>query len=84
MIMESAATKPGKKKGIEKYEVDSAVETLLRAEEIKQNKPLMVEVHKAMAKKKKAFTSIASLKAKRDEMFAPKDSEDAADEDSEG
>jgi hypothetical protein len=74
-MVESQPVKPeGKKKKYEEYEVDSAVETLIRAEEIKHNPPLMALVQKKIAKKKRAISSIDDLKTARDESF--KDDED--------
>ena len=57
----------GKKKGIDKWEVDSAVESLLRAEEIKANKPLMKEVMKKLDGKKTAISSLQELRSVADE-----------------
>jgi hypothetical protein len=61
--------KQGKKKTtFEKYEVEDAVSTLLRAQEIQANKPLMAEVHKKLEGKRKAITSIQGLKERRTEL----------------
>ncbi len=46
----------------EKYEIENAVNTLLRAEEIKNDKRLMPHVHKHIQKKKAAISSLAELK----------------------
>lgn len=59
---------PTKAPGFEKYEVEDAVSTLLRAEEIRQNKPLMKEVAKKLEGKKKAITSIQGLKDRSREL----------------
>ena len=80
MKTSEAMNKPEKKNGFEKYEIEGACDTLLRAEEIKQNPKLMAEVLKQMGKKKKAYDSIASLKAKRDEMFTQKPDQDEDEE----
>lgn len=71
MMMEEPS-KPGKKKKIEDYEVDSAVDCLIRAEEIKENEELMKLVNKKIAKKKSAINSIADLK----EAYAESEEED--------
>ena len=52
----------GKKK-IESYEVDNAVDCLLRAEEVKRNKPLMKLVLKKLDDKKSAITSLQELRS---------------------
>lgn len=50
-------------KGPDKYEIEEAARTLLRAEEIKANKELMPHVHKHLSKQKKAIiSSIDELK----------------------
>ncbi len=53
---------PDKKKGYDKYELDNAVETLQRAEEIKADKKLMKALGPHLAKKVKAITSVAQLR----------------------
>lgn len=56
---------PKEKKGPDKWEIEDAAKTLLRAEEIKANKELMPHVHKHLTKQKKAIiTSIDELRAK--------------------
>jgi hypothetical protein len=50
-------------KKYDKWEVDCAVNDLLRAEEIKANPELMKLVLEKMADKKKAISSIAELRA---------------------
>lgn len=67
--MKPEATMPMGAKKIEDYEVDSACDTLMRAEEIKHNEELMKLVRKKLAKKQKAINSIADLKAAREEML---------------
>ena len=68
-------SQPTKKK-IEDYEVDNAVDTLLRAEEIKRNEPLMELVSKKIQIKKKAINSIAELRAIKNEMKDSKENDD--------
>lgn len=54
----------GEKKGPpDKYEIESAADTLLRAEQIKADKKLMPHVHKHLQEKKKAvIRSLEDLK----------------------
>ena len=47
----------------EEYEVKDAADTLMKAEDIKNNKHLMKHVHKHLKKKQKQITSIAQLRA---------------------
>lgn len=47
---------------IQDYEVDNAVETLLRAEEIKKNKPLMDKVAVKLKVKHQAISSLRELR----------------------
>lgn len=44
------------------WEIESWADTLLKAEEIKQDKKKMEKVAKLLKKKKKAITSISDLK----------------------
>ncbi len=55
-------SKPPKKDSFDKYEVDSACDTLLRAEEIKKNKALFAACQKKLAGKIEAIKSIADLR----------------------
>lgn len=59
---------PEKKNGFDDYEVKDALETLMRAKEIENNKPLMKEVHKLALKKEGAIRSIQDLKDRAEEM----------------
>lgn len=52
----------------EKYQVERWVETLVEAEEIKQDPEKMKYVSKCMKKKKKAINSIADLRNRYNEM----------------
>lgn len=52
------------------YEVDDAMRTLLRAEEIKANDKLMAAVQKKLAGQSKAIKSIADLRKKKAELDA--------------
>jgi len=61
--------KEGKNKKIEDYEVDSAMEALLRAEEIKGNPEMMALVQKKLASKKQAITSLEDLKAAKGKIM---------------
>lgn len=45
----------------QQYEVEDAANTLMKAEDIKNNKKLMPHVHKHLAKKKKAMEKISSI-----------------------
>jgi hypothetical protein len=56
------------KKKYDDYEVKDAADTLMRAEEVKQNPHLMKHVHKHLGKKKKAIRSIQDLKDKAAEL----------------
>lgn len=55
---------PKKKKGYDDYEIEDAVRTLIRAEEIKQDPKLMKACSSDLAKKVKAIKSVAQIKAK--------------------
>lgn len=52
----------------EKYEIEDAANTLLRAEDIKKDKRLMPHVQAHLTKKVKAIQSIADLKEARNRM----------------
>lgn len=54
--------KPVKSNAPEQWEVDSALDTLMRAEEIKSNKKLMMQVSKKLDKKAMAIKSLKDLK----------------------
>jgi hypothetical protein len=62
--------------GIPDYEVDSAMETLLRAEEHKKNSKLMDKVHAKLSTKKKAITSIQGLKERKQSLLKDEDMDD--------
>lgn len=74
---------PSKKKKYEDYEISGAHDTLIRAEEVKQDPELMAHVLKHHKKKKKALTSLDELKQlRRDEVYkskAPKDEKESED-----
>lgn len=57
----------------EKYEVESAANDIMRAEEHKQNKKLMKHVHKHLAKKQKAISSVQDLRDAYEEKFGDKE-----------
>jgi hypothetical protein len=61
--MEGHEKKEGKYPGFEDYEVESAVDTLMRAAEIKADPELMKAVSVCLAKKEKAIRSISDLKS---------------------
>lgn len=63
----------------EAHEIESAAETLMRAEEIKKNKALMPHVHKHLSKKKHAINSIADLKKVAKELAEDSSAEEAAE-----
>lgn len=52
----------GEKKEFEKYEIDNAVDCLIRAEEIKMNKKLYPLVKEELDKKEMIIGKISSLK----------------------
>lgn len=67
-------TIPSQPSSPDEWKVKDAMETLLRAEEIKRDKSLMKEVHKMLDGKHKAITSLKDLRDARDE--AVEDDED--------
>lgn len=79
--MTVAAVEP-KKDSIDKYEVEDAVRTLLRAEEIKADKKLMALVGPEISKKHKAISKISSMAQLRDKANGAVDdqSDDSIDE----
>lgn len=56
-----------------KYEVEDALRTLIRAQEIQNDSKLMKEVKAHAKSQKDAITSIAALKGKRDEVIDEED-----------
>jgi hypothetical protein len=58
-VSEPKVKKLGK---FEDYEVQSALDSLIRAEEVRGDKALMAEVSKLASKKKDAISSIADLR----------------------
>ncbi len=56
------------KKGLEKYEIENALNDLIRVHEIYENKELMAAVQKLAIKKKKAISSISDIRAASEEM----------------
>ncbi len=71
----------GKKNKIDKYEVESAVRTLLDAEKIKSNKELMKLVGPEIMKQHKAIgkiSSIAQLRMKAGNMDNPAEKQEMA------
>lgn len=61
--MDVAVNKEEKKKGYDSYELESAVRTLLEAEEIKADRKLMEAIQPLLTKKTKAIKSIADLRS---------------------
>jgi hypothetical protein len=61
------------------HEIESAAETLMKAEQIKQNKKLMPHVHAHLAKKQHAINSIADLKKVAKELNEGSAAEEAAE-----
>lgn len=59
---------PTKKKGYDDYELDDAVRTLVRAEEIRQDGKLLKAIQGRLDKKVRAVKSLADLKQKKYEM----------------
>lgn len=70
---------PSKSK-IDKYEVESAVRTLLEAEKIKANKELMKLVAPEIEKQHKAMTKISSIAQLRARANKMSDDDDVDDE----
>ncbi len=75
MKSEAMPAKEEKKDGFDKYEIDSAVDALLRAEDVKSDKKLMAACEGALAKKYKAIQSIQDLKDTAAEMDEEGDEE---------
>jgi len=71
--MKSQPEKPKSDDKDTDYEADSAVDALIRAEEIKGNKVLMERVQKKLAKKYRAVQSLQDLK----DMAAEMDEDDS-------
>lgn len=59
--MEMESEGPMKGKGPQDWEVESACHTLMQAEKIKQNKPLMNKVQEMLGQKKAQITSLEEL-----------------------
>lgn len=74
-VVVAKADKEVKKKP-EKYEIEDAANTLMRAEEIKKDKHLMPHVHAHLNKKVKAIRSIADIKEARNQMALNDNDED--------
>lgn len=68
---------PAPKDNMHDYEVDDAMRTLLRAEEIKANDKLMDAVQKKLTGQSKAIKSIADLRKKKAELDAEEEAEEA-------
>lgn len=68
--MKDAVPSPSKQDDhkYDQYAVQSAMDTLIRAEEIRADAKMMGLVQKELSKKKKAINSIADLKAAAAEM----------------
>ena len=62
------AVNPKKSKKVEDYEIENWADTLIRAEEIKNDPEKMKYVDKFLKKKKKAINSIADIRARYNEM----------------
>jgi len=71
--MEAEVGMKDKKKGYDDYELDDAVRTLVRAEEIKQDKKLMKACQDRLDKKVKAVKSLADLKQRKKEYMEKMD-----------
>lgn len=63
----------------EEYEVDCAVDTLAKAEEIKKDPELMAKVVERAKEKHGALKSIAELRVKASQVRAKKDDDDDVD-----
>lgn len=69
MKMEKPVDPKSEKEGeFEKYEIEDAVRTLIRAEEIKQDPKLMAACTSHLEKQKKAINSISGLRKKAAEL----------------
>lgn len=76
-MSDAVQVKPEKMGKFEKYQVESAVDTLIRAEDIKQDPELMKEVMKLVDTRKRSISSIADMKdAARDMRDEPDDEDD--------
>ena len=64
----------------EKYEIKEAMETLIRAEEIKSDKSLMKDIARCAADQKKAIESIEDIKSAYDKMVMEEDDEEEMEE----
>lgn len=67
--------KEPEKKEFDRWEIDDAVRTLVRAEEIKADPKLMAACSKALAKQKKAIDSVDQLRKKAAELDEEEDEE---------
>lgn len=68
--------KPTVSEKMDKYEIDSCIDTLLRAEEIKADKKKMKQIMPKLEMKKRAIMSMEDLISAKDEV----DAEDEGDE----
>jgi len=73
------AKNKGESKKMEDYEIDSMVESLLRAEEIKADPEKFALALKRLAKKRKAITSIEGLREKANQLASSERNEDKED-----
>jgi hypothetical protein len=62
--VEAAVPKTEKIGGIDKWEVENALETLLKAKEIEHNPKLMAALAPLLKKKRKAIESLDDLRAR--------------------
>lgn len=65
------------------YEIESALDTLIRAKEIQGNKELMKKVSELASKKKKVLTSLEDLKEARLKALTEPDEEEESEDDEE-
>lgn len=59
---------PDKQEGPPQHEIESAADTIMRAEEHKSNEKLMEHVYKHLAKKKKHIDQVTSIKGLRQKI----------------
>lgn len=70
-VMAESPSKPKQNDVPEKYEIENAADTLMKAQEIRNDKRLMPHVHRHLNKKKKAvIRSIDDLKSAAKERTA--------------
>lgn len=72
----NAVAMPEESEECQKYEIEEAARTLLRAEEIKEDPKLFAAVQKHFKKQKRAISSIADIRQASKEMDESEEDED--------